>query len=333
MRLIQSKILPKDWIEKVIEFDINNSSLSENHKIIAHALIQNIIEEKEKSLINPLSKHLVLHIIFEEKLLTSDYDSLPKSLIIDGFDEIKGEKGLNLARKLHSVFVEFITYKDLIEQGYEIVDFEREEGSCDLKLKKNDIEYNFEVKYKECEDVGLSRLYDCLDAYSLLSENTFLRKNIFKINLKVDNLTYSNIKSILSEINQFIENKNDVFNGEFIKIFNTKKDGVISRDIIQVSQDIEKLEIKTINNTDELIQKLFIENNGHITKLINKSKKPVYRENFVGCLVWTIPFHNNISGEEIEKSFNKVLDLDFDLFVYTGGINKDEFNFVVKSNK
>lgn len=142
MRRIQNKILPNNWVKQVEKFDIDNSDLNDKYKIIADSLIKNIIVEKEKSLVDSLSKYLVFHILNGDEFLTSKYDLLPISLIKDCFDEINGEKGLNLSRKLHSIFIEFLTYLDLYDKGYEIVEFEREQGSCDLKLQKDGHIYN-----------------------------------------------------------------------------------------------------------------------------------------------------------------------------------------------
>lgn len=328
MRMIQNRVLPDDWVEKVEQFNIDESDLNDKNKIIAHALIGNIIEEKEKSLLNGLSKNLVFNILYGEELLPSKYDFLPFDLVKDAFDEIRGEKGINLSRKLHSIFVEFLTYLDLSNKGYTIAEFEREEGSCDLKLQKDGQVHNFEVKFKESKDIGMSRLYDYLDAYSLLNENSFLQNKIFKITLKVENLTYSNIKEILKEIDEFIERKEDSFDGE--SIFISILTGTTrSRDITQVTREIESMVINKIINVDTLINDLFIENNGHITKLTNKSQRPENQDNFTGYLVWSIPFHMEIDNEDIEKAFNN-LSLNFNLHVYVSGINHEEFNFIVE---
>ena len=69
-----------------------------------------------------------------------------------------------------------------------------------------------------------------------------------------------------------------------------------------------------------------------MTKLINKSKKYNPEDNFTGCLVWSIPFHMDIDNDKIKQAFERI-NLDFDLFVYTGGVAKDEFNFFVPKNK
>ena len=328
MIMIQSKVLTNNWIEKVEQFNIDDSDLNDTNKVIAHALIGNIIEEKEKSLLNRLSKNLVFYILYEKKLLSAKYDVLPIDLVKDAFDEIRGEKGINLSRKLHSIFVEFLTYIDLYDKGYRIVNFEREEGSCDLKLKKDDEIHNFEVKFKESKDIGISRLYDYLDAYSLLNENSFLRNKIFKITLKIDNIAYSNLKEILKDIDNFIERKEDSFEGDFVYI-STLTNITSSRDINNVSVELESMLISELSNVKLLIKNLFIDNNGHITKLINKSNRYENNDNFNGYLVWSIPFHTKIDNEDIEIALNS-LGLNFDLHVSVSGINHEKFNFIVE---
>lgn len=330
---MQTKILPNNWLNTVINFDENKSSLTNSHKIMAKYLMDSIKYEKEKSLTNPLSKYLIEHIIFNSEFLTSHYDNLPLQLIEDGFNEIRGEKGLNLTRKLHSLFSEFITYQDLIKQDYTILDYKRDSGSCDLVMTKNNETYNFEVKYKESKDTNISRLYDYIDGYSLLQENEFLRDKTFEINLKVDDLSYKNLKLILNEIDTFIEKKQDIFDGKYIQIFEINNRFKLNRDMNSTIQYLDNFHIKTEENIEHLIYKLFIQNNGHIKKMIDKSKKFKSKDNFVGCLIWTIPFHLSIDSKDIEKAFNQVLNLEFDLYVYTGGFNKEEYNFIVRRKK
>jgi len=331
MRAIQTRKLPLNWLKTIQKFDIVSSNLSKNNKIIATYLIPIILEENEKSLANSLYSYLIEYIIFKKEFL-KHYNNLPEQLIEDGFDEIKNEKGINLDRKLHSLFVEFITYQDLYKKGYKITSFSREKGSCDLIMKKNSEIFNFEVKFKESKDIGISRLYDYIDGYSLLKENHFLRNKTFEINLKVDNLTYDNIKNILNEIDIFIKQKQNIYDGKFIQIFESSKRFKLNRDINQVAQYLSNLHIQTIDSVDGLVNQIFIENNGHLTKLINKSKKYKPEDNFIGCLVWSIPFHMDIDKDRIKSAFEKI-NLDFDLFVYTGGIEKDEFNFFIPKKK
>ena len=327
MRMIQSKVLPENWLQLVEKFDIENSDLSGNNKIIATYLMPIILEEKEKSINNSLLKILIKFIIFKIDFLKV-YDNLPGKLIKDAFDEIKKERGINLDRKLHSLFVEFITYQDLYKQGYQIVDAIRAEGACDLVMSKNNKTYNIEVKYRESPDVGETRLYDYIDGYSLLKENEFIREKVFKINLKVDSLNYSNLETILKEIDIFINLKEDIYDGQNLQIFASTKGSSLNRDVNQAAKYLKTFHIETIDDVDSLINKILIENNGHISKLIKKSKKYNLEDNFMGCLVWSIPFHMNIDNDKIKHFFEK-LQLEFDLFVYTGGVTRDEFNFFV----
>ena len=62
--------------------------------------------------------------------------------------------------------------------------------------------------------------------------------------------------------------------------------------------------------------KILIENNSHLTKFINKSRKYNLEDNFTGCLVWSIPLHMDIDNNKIKQFFEKI-NLIFDLFVYT----------------
>ncbi len=333
MRILQSKILPDDWLNRVINFNINKSTLSSNQKVMANHLIENIKVEKEQSLVNPLSKYLIEHIIFKKEFLTNQYDNLPLKLVEDAFNEINRDKGLNLTRKLHSLFTEFITYQDLIEQGYQILNSSRENGSCDLVMSKEDKTYNFEIKYKESADTGTSRLYDYIDGYSLLKENDFLRCKTFEINLKLEKITDQNLKLLLSEIDKFLREKNDIFDGNHIQIFDTKKRNSLNRDINELVSYIDGFHIKELDDIESLIKNLFLRDKGHIDKMIKKSKKYTLNDNFTGCLIWSLPFHLSVNEKEIEKAFNKILNLDFDLFVYTSGIGKEEYKFIVKSRK
>jgi len=331
LRAIQTRKLPLNWFNTIQNFDIDKSNLSKNNKIIATYLILIILEEKEKSLANLLCRYLIEYIIFQDTFL-KHYNDLPAQLIKDGFDEIKNEKGINLDRKLHSLFVEFSTYQDLYKQGYKITNFIRKQGFCDLIMKKDGEVFNFEVKFKESKDIGISRLYYYIEGYSLLEENKFLINKTFEINLKVDNLTYSNIKDIHNEIDTFINQKEDIYDGENIEIFESSKRFKLNRDINQSNQYLNNFHIQTIVNIDNLVNQIFIENNGHITKLINKSKNYELEDNFTGCLVWSIPFHMNINKDKIKQAFEKI-NLYFDLFVYISCISEDDLNFFIPKKK
>lgn len=324
MRNMQSKILPENWLELVEKFDINESNLSDNNKIIANYLKPIILEEKEKSLNNELLAILIKYIVFKIDFL-KHYDDLPPELIQEVFSELKNERGINLDRKLHSLFIEFMTYQDLYKKGYRIQEFSREEGSCDLVMQKDAKVYNFEVKFKESSDIGISRLYNYIDGYSLIQENSFLRTKTFEINLKIDSLNDGNLESVLKEIDIFLEKKEDVYDGQKLQIFDFKKR---SRNLNQVTQYINNLVIEPVDDVDKLVCDIFIKRNGHLTKLIKKSEKYKPNDNFTGYLVWSIPFHINIDNDKIKNAF-KEMKLDFDLFVYTSGVNKDALNFFI----
>lgn len=333
MRIIQTKSLPQDWFRQVIGFDVGSSILSRNTKIIASRLIEFIKEDGNDSLLNPLARSLVLYIVFGKKFFTEFYDSVPVELIYDGMNETKGEKGFNFTRKLHSVFVEFLIYKKLNSNGFTYKNIARTRGSCDLVMEKNNKDYNFEVKFKESKDVFKSRLLDNIEGMSLLDEYSFLRGEAYEVFVKSQNIDDKIQKEILGDIKDFLVNKKEIHRGKHVDIFNARKRQIVIRDVVQASEYINTLHIsQELTDEDtvyELIQKMFIEKNGHITKLVKKSK---CIENFTGCLVWDVPFHNDIDFENIKDAFNR-LRLGFNLYVFIGGIAKTEYDFlVVKSS-
>lgn len=329
MRHIQTKVLPQDWLQKVSDFDLDLSSLNCNAKVIARRLIDFIEEEKKDSLSNPLARKLILHIVFKNAFLNELYDCVPKTLIIDGMNETKRMAGFHFTRKLHSVFIEFIIYKKLYSNGFEFKNITRTDGSCDLVMEKNSRDYNFEVKFKESEDTFKSRLFDIIDGMSLLNENSFLRGETYDIQIKSQNIDDNIQGKILLDIGAFISNQKEEYSSNHINIFNVKNNSKHSRDINKVWEDISSSHISQ-ELTDEnaiynLIQKILVENNGHITKLIKKSKRI---ENFNGCLVWDVPFHKDIDCESAKRAFN-CLKLDFDLYVFIVGVSKMNCDFFI----
>ena len=175
MRKIQEDILPEDWLLKVERFDIESSSLSANEKILFHKLIPKILSEKEASLTNYFLLPFIKFIVFDKKFDISYYDDIPNDLFNVVLGELGGEKGWALIRKLNSLFVELLTYKYLVDEGYQIESFERRQGSCDLVMKKGAETCNFEVKFKENHDITKSRFYDYIDGMSFITGNQFLR--------------------------------------------------------------------------------------------------------------------------------------------------------------
>lgn len=329
MEKMQSKALPKNWLKLVQEFDISRSTLSDNSKEIAMHL-KPIILEGEKSLCSPLLKYLVKFIVDNTDFL-EHYKNVPLTIIQDACNEINSERGVNLTRKLNSLFMEFLTYQDLYEKGYDIVASKREQGSCDLIMHKDNHIYNIEVKLKESQDIGISRLYDYIDGCSLLEKNGFLRGKFFEIHLKVDNLTDSNVNDLLGEIDIFIEQQQDIYDGEKLQIFTHEKRNKLNRNVNQLAQYSNSFIINTVEDVERLINEIFVDNNGHLTKLINKSTRYSSDENFTGCLIWSIPFHMEIANDKIKKAFKK-LSLDFDLFVYVTGHRNTPFNFFIAKN-
>ncbi len=333
MRVIQTKSLPQNWLQQVSDFNVNLSNFSINTKVIARRLIEFIKEEQNDSLLNPLARSLILYAVFNKKFFTEHYDCVPEKLINDGMNETKGEKGFNFTRKLHSVFIELLIYIQLNDNGFKFNNISRSNGSCDLLMKKNSKDYNFEVKFKESKDVFKSRLFDYIEGMSLLDEYSFLRGETYEIQVKSKNISYKIEKEILIDIKDFIEEKKDIYNGKHINIFNVKNRKNATRDINEVNNYCNSLlisqELTDENAVSELIQKMLIDNNGHITKLENKSKNIA---NFNGCLVWDIPFHNDIDCECIKSAFKK-LKLRFDLYVFIGGIAKVGCNFCLKNNR
>ena len=278
----------------------------------------------------------IKHVIFKSSFLNS-YDELPEKLIIEGMNELNNLKGYLFSRKLHSLFVEFLIYKKLYKLGFRINTFKRINGSCDLEMTKHCKNYNFEVKFKENDNIQISRLYDYLDGFSLLNINSFLRGKHFEINLLVETITDSNIKDILIEIDKFIQLQNNIYIGSFVELFPAGKYHLITNDILKRSLYLEKAIIKELNFDElySLINNLFIGNKKHLTKLIEKSLRPENKNNFNGCLVWTIPFHSTVSEETVKKVFRKIYkenNLSFNLHIFTSGIVKDEMYFVIKTN-
>ena len=336
MKAIQTRVLPENWLKLVGRFDIENSNLSEGEKIIAANLKPLIEAEKTKSLINSLLRKYIEYIVFKKNNFLSYYKNLPSELIQSAFDaEVKKDRGIHLARKLHSLFIEFLTYQDLQKKGYVITSFERKDGSCDLIMSKDNKTYNFEVKFKESTDIGMSRLYDCIDGSSLLQENGFLRGKTFKIDLKVDNLNYDNMPAVLNEVDLFIDKKVNIFNGEYLHFYCTNieaKKRTKSRDINKVAESFGEIGVRREDDVDALINKIFLGRDAHLTRLIKKSKNYTPEENFTGCLVWSIPLNLEIEKGKIKSAFQK-LTLEFDLWVYVGDRGTDLYSLFIPTSE
>ena len=250
-RIIQKEVLPDGWQNSVLIFDIQSSNLSTNNKKIVQAIQEKAQNDLEGSLQNSLFKSLVLRIIFKKPFLKG-YKDLPMELIAEGLKELKGEKEFNYTRRLHSIFIEFQVYQDLTFRGYRYCSFNRTEGSCDLKMAKGNQLYHFEIKFKEKDDIFVSRLFDIIDSKSLLHEHSFLRGKTFEIQLKTIAPNDADQKKIIYEVESFVKEKSDIFKGDFIEIFNPKKKEKKSRDINSVSANLERCKIEEIKNLDDI---------------------------------------------------------------------------------
>ncbi len=49
-------------------------------------------------------------------------------------------------------------------------------------------------------------------------------------------MNYETVKKVLEEIDVFLNQKNDIFNGEYIQIFNKEKSHLVNRDIMEASK-------------------------------------------------------------------------------------------------
>ncbi|CAE10430.1 hypothetical protein WS1362 [Wolinella succinogenes] len=329
MRKIQSKLLPNDWLKRVKDFDIDKSSLSDSQKTISKYIKGYIITEKENSLSDSLSVVFIKYVIFNNDFLLN-YNDLPINLIENAMNELNGMSGLEFSKKLHSIFIEFMTYQKFYEFGYVINTFNRDNGSCDLVMNKNNETFNIEVKFKENDDISISRLFDIIDGFSLLNKNGFVRDLFLEINLKVENINKYKTE-IIAEIRDFFQLQYDVYNGNYLQIFNSKKRNQLNRDIhtnsLYISKFIISDELEDLIHAKRMIKKLFIGKDRHITNLIKKSSE---YQNFIGCLSWAIPFHNSVDFKIIELAFRELLDLDFDLHIFISHMVDGEYHFILK---
>ncbi|GKT12025.1 MAG: hypothetical protein ISEC1_P0999 [Thiomicrorhabdus sp.] len=331
MKTMQTKVLPADWLSQIESFEI--SSLSVNGKILFTKLVPFILIEKEKSLTNSLLRALIERIFFSNGFDIPHYAAIPKELFKEVFEELGSQRGYQLDIKLHSLFVELLTYKYLVEEGFKLEGFNRSIGSCDLVMKKDDEIANFEVKFKESHDIRMSRLYSYLYGKSFLSENEFLRGKKLEILLKIEAPNYDNLRNIFLEIDEFINRKEEVYNGRYIELFANEQMRIPRRDIGSLDRRFSSMvitnELTDSEGIRSLIRDLFCSQNGHITKMIEKA--PDF-ENFKGCLSWAIPFHKDVNVEKIKRAFEELsldLDLDFDLYVCLSGIGQGTETFLI----
>lgn len=337
-RIIQNKELPADWLVQVERFDVER--LDGNRTIIANKLIEYIKAEKESALQSIAVQSLIKNMFFNADFLHA-YDCLPKKLVEEGMNELGNSKDYHLTAKLHSTFVEFLTYQYLVKQGYVVTDFERSEGSCDLQMKKDNTIHHFEVKFKENKDIQISRLFDFIDGFSMLPNNSHLRGKHFNICLLVENITDKNIDDMFSELRAFIASKKSCFKGKLLEVYQADKLINSNRSIENVTRRINDACIVAYDTEDliYLICKIFVCNNGHLTKLIGKhdklkSSNPSIR--FHGVIAWTLPFNLEAKDEDIKAAFRKVYEreeIEFPLHISTGGIAKEQSYFCISGSQ
>ena len=115
---IDDYTLPKNWLEKVENYDIDNSPIENNNKIIAKKIKEYILEFKEESLIAEDVKELLNQII-DENLFHNDFvEILDEEFVKKVFDEIKKQKDYLFYLKIKSLNMEIATmykYKKWIQ--------------------------------------------------------------------------------------------------------------------------------------------------------------------------------------------------------------------------
>lgn len=130
----------------------------------------------------------VKSIVGENYNILPNYSDLPNCLIENALKEIENLDIKNFNDKVHSVFIEFLSYQHLVRDGYEVVSFNRTPGSCDLVMQKKDKTYNFEIKFKQNDDMFASRILDAIIGLSLFGKNNFCRNKTFKIKFKTKSI-------------------------------------------------------------------------------------------------------------------------------------------------
>lgn len=317
MRIIPNKVLPDDWNDKVRACTIDGLSLSENSKLIAKKLHSIVVRDGEQCLTDPLvAKFVELCVSGKIAEFLSGHDAIPIEAIRNTLEELHGEKGFDLSRKLHSLFVELLVFKYLSCQGYVLKEASiRSDGDCDFVATKDGAEFNFEVKFKESADVMVSRMFDYLQGYSLLRKNSFLRDKCLSIAVKTA-ITDKNKGQLVEDLDRFISSAPLPFDGELLTI--TECDVVESgRDYTDVVEKLESLKVSELDveRAAELVAK-FTESGNQIDKLKTKAARFTPDQNFTGCFAWSVPFILDTKDLEAIQSVFEGLRLDFDMYVF-----------------
>ena len=327
-RKIQSSfILPDNWLEYVTTYNIyKDKRLSPSQqaifKCIQDYIIDNANRDKIKNIlsISPCIE-FIKYIINGKVSWIQRYRKLPLHLAKITLCELKGQKGIEFAKKFISLEVELYACSYFAEQGFSYQDRSIENGACDLIMEKDGKIYNIEVKTKENDDILLSRLYDILEAYSYLKQSEFMQRKIILIEFKDEGgiNKYKDLPYMLCDIERFLEefrNNKTEFEGKMLYISCESR---INKniDIARVEKlhcnSLIRSDFKNIKNIKEKIQKLFFASDRQIVKMNEKSKKFA---NFIGFLFWNIPFELEPYFENIEQCFYEIKDdIKFNLYV------------------
>lgn len=334
MRRIPNKVLPDDWNDKVRECTIEGLSSSENSKLIAEKLHSIVARDGEHSLTDPLvAKFVELCVSGKIAEFLSGYDVIPIEAMRNTLEELHGEKGFDLSRKLHSLFVELLVFKYLSCKGYVLKEASiRSDGDCDFVATKDGAEFNFEVKFKESADVMVSRMFDYLQGYSLLRKNSFLRDKCLSIAVKTV-ITDKNKGQLVEDLDRFISLAPLPFDSELLTITDC---GVVGpgRNYKDVVEQLESLKVSELDveRAAELVVK-FTESGNQIDKLRTKAANFTPEQNFTGCFVWSVPFTLDANNFDVIGRAFKELKLNFDMYVFIHSYHSVALNpiFIPKS--
>ncbi|MCB4749766.1 MAG: hypothetical protein LGB78_02805 [Sulfurovum sp.] len=317
---IQSNRLPDDWLQLIDKFDIDASSLPNSLKPVCHILKNNILTEKENSVMSYYNHSFLRHICLGIEWSLDKYEDIPFDLIREVFNEMGAEKGIQYNQKLSSLFSELLAYAYLNSIGYTIDSFSRTTGSCDLVLKKDDKIFHCEVKAKSSDDIYSQNIFFYINGRSYLPSYSSLRAldTVFH-RMKKYPSCYSEMKDLNNELDSFCKTPT-YYDGVFIEIASDRTQ--LSLDISRISHDIVyNSKINSLDKTEtyQLLENILVGKNRHLTQLIVKSSE---FDNFIGYLHLSVPFHKDISIDNIEK-WLKSKKLNFDLFVDVNGIGMD----------
>lgn len=324
---IDDYTLPKNWLEKVENYDIDNSPIENNNKIIAKKIKEYILEFKEESLIAEDVKELLNQIIYENLFHNDFVEILDEEFVKKVFDEIKQQKDYLFYLKIKSLNMEIATMYKYKKNGYSYNGVSHNENNPDIILEKNNIIYEIQVKYKESIDDFLDSIQSYIEGMAMLTEYNHLQKKSYMMNINQDSLTHAERKEAFNEVKDFIKNKDNKLNGKYITI--DKKVTTMN----QVQQSNISSELCNNDSINVLIEKI-------IPSIINNLNKQYKNKNadtvFIGVIIWSIPFHKKSDFDLIEKiiSTRFVLDYMLDITLVSNiSVKKEPKNFVIEAKK